>query len=81
MTAHAPTSRKPASSNKPGSSNKKVQDYRARQRAKGMKLVQFWVPDTRSAAFKAQARRESLLIAQSPHDADDQAFIDSISEY
>lgn len=76
MTAHAPTP-----SRKPASSQKKVQDHRARMRAKGMKLVQFWVPDTKSAAFKAQARRESLLIAQSPHDADDQAFVDSISEF
>ena len=50
-------------------------------RARGRKLVQFWVPDTRSAAFKAEAKRESLLIAQSPHDADDQAFVDSISEF
>ncbi len=75
MTAHVPTPRKPASS------NKKVQDYRARQRAKGMKLVQFWVPDVTSPEFKAQAHRDSLLIANSPHEADDQAFIDAISEY
>jgi hypothetical protein len=50
-------------------------------RAKGMKLVQFWVPDTRSRAFKAEARRDSLLIANSPWDADEQAFVDSISEF
>ncbi len=30
---------------------------------------------------KAEARRQSLLIAQSPHEADDQAFVDSISEF
>lgn len=62
-------------------SRDKVRDHRARMRAKGMKLVQFWVPDTGSAAFKAEARRQSRLIAQSPHEADDQAFIDSISEF
>lgn len=63
------------------STRDKVRDYRLRMRAKGMKLVQLWVPDTSSATFKAHARRESLLIAQSPHDADDQAFVDSISEF
>jgi len=75
MTVHTPTPRKPASS------QKKVQDHRARMRAKGMKLVQFWVPDVTSPEFKAQAHRDSLLIANSPHEADDQAFVDAISEY
>lgn len=75
MTAHAPTPRKPASS------RQKVQDYRARMRAKGMKQVQFWVPDVSSPEFKAQAHRDSLLIANSPHEADDQAFVDAISEF
>lgn len=63
------------------SSRDKVRSHRARMRAKGMKLVQFWVPDTSSPAFKAEARRQSRLIAQSPYEADDQAFIDSISEF
>jgi hypothetical protein len=63
------------------SSRDKVRNHRARMRAKGMKLVQFWVPDVTSAEFKAEARRQSRLIALSPQDADDQAFIDSISEF
>lgn len=66
---------------KASSSRDKVRDYRARMRAKGMKLVQFWVPDTTSAAFRAEARRQALAAANSPTEADDQAFIDSISEF
>lgn len=62
-------------------SRDKVRDHRARMRAKGMKLVQFWVPDTSSAEFKAEARRQSRLIARSPHEGEDQAFIDSLSEF
>ena len=62
-------------------SRDKVRNHRARMRAKGMKLVQYWVPDVSSPEFKAQAHRDSLLIANSPHEADDQAFIDSISEF
>ena len=61
------------------SSRNKVRDHRARMRAKGLKLVQFWVPDVTSAEFKAEARRQSLAAANSPTEADDQAFIDSIS--
>ncbi len=62
-------------------SRDKVRDHRARMRAKGLKVVQLWVPDTNSAEFKAEARRQSRLIARSPHEADDQAFIDSLSEF
>jgi hypothetical protein len=39
-----------------------------------------WVPDTRAPGFAEEARRQSLLIAESAQDEDDQAFIDSISE-
>ena len=60
-------------------SRDKVRNYRARMRAKGMKLVQVWVPDLNSPAFKSEARRQSRLIASSPHEAEDQAFIDAIS--
>ena len=62
-------------------SRDKVRNHRARMRAKGMKLVQYWVPDVTSPEFKAEARRQSKLIADSPHEADDQAFIDAISEF
>jgi hypothetical protein len=63
------------------SSRDKVRDHRARMRAKGMKLVQYWVPDTSSNEFKAEARRQSRLIARSPVEADDQAFVDSLSDF
>lgn len=62
-------------------SRDKVRNHRARMKAKGMKLVQHWVPDVTSPEFKAQAHRDSLLIANSPHEAEDQAFIDAISEF
>lgn len=51
----------------------------ARLRAQGLRPVVFWLPDVTSDAFKAEARRQSLLAARSPHADDDQAFIDSIS--
>jgi Protein of unknown function (DUF3018) len=63
------------------SSRDKVRDHRARMRAQGMKLVQMWVPDTSSPTFRAEARRQSRLIASSPHETEDQAFLDSISEF
>lgn len=65
----------------PASSRDKVRSHRERMRAKGMKLVQLWVPDVRSPAFRAEARRQSRLIARSEHEAAEQAFVDSISEF
>jgi hypothetical protein len=58
----------------------KVRAYRERLRRQGLRPVQLWVPDVRSAAFKAEAHRQSLAVAQSPHADDDQAFIDAISD-
>jgi len=58
----------------------RVSAFRARQRAKGLKLVQLWVPDPDTVEFKTEARRQSAAIAASPIAADDQAFINSITQ-
>ncbi|MBL8597068.1 MAG: antitoxin MazE family protein [Devosia sp.] len=46
----------------PGS--QRAQKYRETMRAKGMRLVQKWVIDTQTPEFKAEARRQSLIIAE-----------------
>ena len=63
------------------SSRDKVRVHRARLRAEGLRPIQVWVPDTRAPTFAKQAHRESLALANSPHAAEDQAFIDAISEW
>jgi len=67
-----------ASSRRPPS-REKVREHRARLRAQGLRPIQIWVPDVRSAAFRAEAHRQSLIAAHSPRAAEDQAFIDSVS--
>ena len=69
-----------SSAAKARSSRERVNDYRARLRAQGFRPIQIWVPDVDSPEFKAEAHRESLLIASSPEEAEDQAFIDAISD-
>jgi hypothetical protein len=64
---------------RPKSSREKVRAHRARLRAAGLRPVQIWIPDTRSAAFAREAHRESVNLANSPTAAEDQAFIDAIS--
>jgi len=58
----------------------KVRSYRERMRARGLRPIQIWVPDTRTAAFRAEAHRQSLEVARSARAAEDQAFIDAISD-
>ncbi len=57
----------------------KIRRHRERLRQQGLRPVQIWVPDTRSAAFAAEARRQSERVRQSGHAADDQAFVDAIT--
>jgi hypothetical protein len=62
-------------------SKERMAAYRARRRAQGLRCVEFWLPDVRSPQFAEEAHRQSLLIAQSEHEAEDHAFIDAISAW
>ena len=55
--------------------------HRGGLRAQGMRLIQVWVLDVHSPEFAAEARLQSLLVAQSPEEAEIQAFIDSVDEW
>ena len=57
----------------------KVQAHRQRLREQGLRPIQIWVPDVRSKAFAAEAKRQSLAVAQSKYAKRDQQFIDAIS--
>ncbi len=69
-----------ATSSRSGASRDKVRAHRERLRRQGLRPIQVWVPDVRSPAFKAEAHRQSLAVANSPHAKEDQAFIDAISD-
>jgi hypothetical protein len=60
-------------------SREKVRTHRAKLRAQGLRPIQIWVPDTSAPKFAFEARRQCLLVAASPHAAEDQAFVDSVS--
>ncbi|MCY3656186.1 MAG: antitoxin MazE family protein [Chloroflexi bacterium] len=62
------------------SSRDRVRAHRERLRKQGLRPIQIWVPDTRSPEFAAEAHRQSLMAANSPHAEEDQAFIDSVSD-
>jgi len=68
-----------SAASKPLSSREKVRAHRASMRAQAMKPITIWVPDIDSPHFAAEAKRQSQLAANSPREADDQAFVDSVS--
>ncbi len=69
-----------AKTNRKRASRDKVRTYRERMRARGLRPIQIWVPDTRTEAFRTEAHRQSHAVAQSALAREDQDFIDMISE-
>ena len=56
--------------------------YRERLRAAGLRPVQLWLPDTRSAAFAGQCAEEATAIAAgSAAEREFQAFVDAVSDW
>jgi len=56
----------------------RVRSHRERLRRQGLRPIQVWVPDVRSASFAGEAHRQSLAVATSPYADEDQAFIDAV---
>lgn len=42
----------------------RVARHRAEMRARGLRPVQFWVPDTRSSSFSAEVARQSAQVRE-----------------
>jgi hypothetical protein len=55
--------------------SERMRGYRTRLRAAGLRLVQLWVPDTRSKRFAAECRRQSRLVKGDPAEAETLEFI------
>ena len=69
-----------AGSEGPKSSREKVRAHRERLRRQGLRPIQIWVPDVRAPGFGVEARRQARAVAGSAHAAEDQDFIDAVSE-
>ena len=62
------------------SSAPRVQRHRAQLKAQGMRPVQLWVPDTRSADFAAECRRQSALLATDPLERETLDWIEQVAD-
>ena len=70
-----------AESTQPKTNRERVAAHRERLRKQGLRPIQIWVPDVNSPEFKAEARRQSLLVAQSEQEQDDLNFIESLLDW
>ena len=62
------------------SSFTRVQKHRASLKARGMRPVQLWVPDTRSADFAAECRRQSALLDAGPQEREILDWIEQVAD-
>jgi hypothetical protein len=57
----------------------RVGEYRRRMRERGLRPLQVWVPDVRTATFAAEAHRQASLVAEADENNDEQDFIEAVS--
>lgn len=81
MRAKSNSSKSGAGGKRPLASRDKVRAHRIRLRAQGLRPVTMWVPDTRTPAFAAAARKQCLRANRSPHAERDQAWVDAMSDW
>ena len=60
--------------------SERMRAYRERLSRQGLRPVQWWLPDTRSRRFRAEARRQSLLLRNDPQEREVLDFIESASD-
>lgn len=65
----------------PVESRNKFQRYRESQRARGMKLLRVWVPDTRAPGFREEAMRQAMVLRGAPEEVDALAFIEAAGDW
>jgi len=58
----------------------RVQKHRQALRAAGLRPVQIWVPDTRSAGFAEECRRQSLVIVASGDEKEPQDWLMQVAD-
>ncbi len=69
------------STSKPKASRIKLREHHARVQPEGLRPIQIWVPDVHAQTFRADAHQQSLAVSRSVHAHEDQAFIDSVSDW
>lgn len=63
-------------------STQKMKKYRDKMRASGLRPVQIWIPDTRSARFAKEAKKQSLSVSAATYSENEALnFIEGIADW
>jgi hypothetical protein len=62
------------------STAERVQKHRQTLRAAGLRPIQIWVPDTRSAGFAQECARQSRVIAAESSEQDSQDWLLQVAD-
>ncbi len=65
---------------RPKTAAERMRDYRARQRAKGLRPVQRWVRDLRNPKVREEIRRQAALLDKHPETEAINAWLDAMLE-
>ena len=58
----------------------RVQRYRANLRAKGLKPIQIWVPNTHGKGFAEECKRQALIAKNSEYEQEINNFIENSAD-
>jgi len=58
----------------------RVRKHRELLRSEGLRPIQLWIPDTRSAAFRLKCERESAFLANDPLEAETMEWIAEVAD-
>ena len=58
----------------------RVRTHRQKLKRAGLRPIQIWVPDTRNPKFAEECRRQSLIVANSPHEKEIMDWLDQVRD-
>jgi len=59
----------------------RIQRFRARRKAQGMKELRLWVPDTNRPEFAREMKRQLTLVESHPEDKETLTFIENAADW
>ena len=65
----------------PKSPPSRAQRYRAALRARGLRPIQIWVPDTRAPGFAAEAARQCRIVNAADQQDNIMEWLETVSEF
>jgi len=81
MKVRQPNKVNPPDADKKLAARERVRKHRETLRARGLRPVQIWVPDTRKPGFAEEARRQCLAVRDDPQEKETVDWIEKAMDY